>query len=408
MVRKTLSVVAVAAFTTVGLSACSSSSNKPKAAGATATPYTIGFFVAETGPLAVPVRHNVIELAIQEINKLGGANGHPIQYKSYDVGSTGDPGAAVTAAQKAISDNVNAIIGPGFTGQVKAVGPVIAASGIPMLHSAQNPSIDFTKLGPAGQNVYRTWARADLYAQAMADYVADTLKPKKVGVTNSTDENSAYSGKAIIQELAKKGVTNVVHREGPLVPTDMTETVLAFKGTDVTFQWGVPNMDALFQKQMHANGEDQPTFASQSGGSLFTLNLNTPDELKNVTFIASCDADVLPTKEAKDFVAKYRAKYPDQSAKDTAGAAPTTYDQVFLFAQAANQAKSIAPAAVSAQLGKLSYTGVCGQYKADAEHNMAHFAQLVDETGGPLNKKLVKEFSNLTGVNVPVATTSTT
>jgi ABC-type branched-subunit amino acid transport system substrate-binding protein len=314
----------------------------------------------------------------------------------------------VTAAQKVVSDHVNAIIGPGFTGQVKAAAPVVGPSGIPMLHSAQNPSIDFSKLGPAGQNVYRTWARADLYAQAEADYVADVLKPKKVGVTNSTDENSAFVGKAFIQELTKKGVTNIVHREGPPVPTDMTETVLAFKGTDVTAQWGVPQMDALFQKQMHANGEDQPTVCSQACSSLFALNLNTPDELKNVIFIASCDSDTLPTKEAKDFISKYWAKYPDQAAKDTAGAAPTTYDDVFLFAAAANQAKSIAPAAISAQLGKLSYTGVCGQYKADSEHNMAHFAQLVDETGGPLNKKLVKEFSNLPGVIVPVATTSTT
>jgi branched-chain amino acid transport system substrate-binding protein len=402
MVRKALSLAAIGAFVMVGLSACSSSSSKPKAVSATATPFVIGFMDAETGSGVLPIRHNAIELAIQEVNKQGGVYGHPGQYKTYDLGSTGDPGAAVTAAQKAVSDHVDAIIGPGFTGQVKAAAPVVGPSGIPMLHGAQNPSIDFSKLGPPGQNVYRTWARADLYAPAEADYVADVLKPKKVGVTNSTDENSAFVGRAFIHELARKGVTNVVHREGPLIPTDMTETVLAFKGTDVTAQWGVPQMDNLFQKQMHANGEDQPTFCGQTCAYL------PPDELKNVILIAGCDSDVLPTKEAKDLVANYRAKYPDQAAKDTVGASPTTYDDVFLFATAANQAKSIAPAAVSAQLGKLSYSGVCGQYKADAEHNMAHFAQLVDATGGPLNKKLVKDFSNLTGVVMPVATTSTT
>jgi branched-chain amino acid transport system substrate-binding protein len=390
----------------MGLYACGSSSSKPKL-NAAATPFVIGYIGAETGALAVPIRHNSLELALQEVNKLGGADGHPITYKAYDDGSTGDPGAAVTAVQKAISDHVNAIIGPGFTAQVKAVAPVLGPTGIPMLHSAQNPSIDFGKLGANGATTFRTWARADIYAQAIADYVAQVLKPKKVGVTNSTDENSAFDGRAIVQELGKQGVTNVVHREGPPVPTDMTETVLAFKGTDVTVQWGLPQMDALFQKQMHANGEDQPSIASQSGGSLFSLNLNTADELKNLTFISSCDSDVLPTPQAKDYVTKYRAKYPDQSAKDTAGSQPTVYDEVFLFATAANQAKSVAPAAVTAQLGKLTYTGVCGQYKSDSEHNMAHSAQLVDETGGPLSKKLVKEFSNLSGLNVPVAATTT-
>jgi len=38
---------------------------------------------------------------------------------------------------------------------------------------------------------------------------------------------------------------------------------------------------------------------------------------------------------------------------------------------------------------------------------MARSAQLVDETGGPLDKKLIRECSNPTGVNVPATTTST-
>ena len=36
----------------------------------------------------------------------------------------------------------------------------------------------------------------------------------------------------------------------------------------------------------------------------------------------------------------------------------------------------------------------------DSEHNMAHFTQLIDATGGPTAKKLIKNFGGLTGVEV--------
>jgi len=283
---------------------------------------------------------------------------------------------------------------------VKAAAPIIGPTGLPTLHFAQNPSIDFSKLGAAtGTNLFRTGGRADIFAQAMGDYVAST-KPKSVGMPIGTDENSAFVGKAIKQTLIKAGVTNIVERDVSPTSTDLTEAVLALKPTDVTLQWGFPQMDALFQKQALQNGLTQPTFCSQSCGSLFTQNLNSPAELKNIQFLSSCDSDVLTSKEAKAFVTEYRAKFPDQATKDTAGSQPSNYDAFFIIKAAAEKAKSIDPKAIVGQLNKIDYTGVCGQYKTDSEHNMAHFTQLVDATGGPTAKKLIKNFGGLTGVEV--------
>src|SRR3954454_15011620 len=206
-VRKTLYVMM--AVCTVAVFACGSS--KPKnVAGSSATPYVIGFLGAETGPNASPIRHNAIDLAVKDINAQGGINGHPVKYQAYDAGVGTDPNQAVTAVQKAISDKVNILVGMGATAQVKATAPIIAASGIPALHFAQNPSIDFSKLGPAqGANLFRTGGRADIFAQAMGDYIAST-KPASVGMLIGTDENSAFVGKAIKQTLTKAGITNIV------------------------------------------------------------------------------------------------------------------------------------------------------------------------------------------------------
>jgi branched-chain amino acid transport system substrate-binding protein len=388
----------VVAVCTIGLFACGSS--KKKAADASASPYVIGFMSAETGVNASPIRHNAIELAVEDINKAGGINGHPVKYTAYDAGVGTDPNQTVTAVQKAISDKVNAIVGMGATAQVKAVAPLLGPTGIPTLHFAQNPSIDFSKLGPAqGANLFRTGGRADIFAQAMGEYIAST-KPASVGMLVGTDENSAFVGKAIKQTLTKAGITNIVERDVSPTATDLTEAVLALKPTAVTLQWGFPQMDALFQKQALQNGLTQQTYCSQSCGSLFTQNLNSPAELKNIQFLSSCDSDVLTTKEAKNYVTEYRAKYPDQKDKDTAGSQPTIYDDMFILKTAADKAKSIDNKAIVDQLNKMDYTGVCGQYKTDNEHNMAHFTQLIDATGGPTAKKLIKNFGGLTGVDV--------
>jgi ABC-type branched-subunit amino acid transport system substrate-binding protein len=355
---------------------------------------------AETGPNASPLRHNAIELAIDEANKNGGADGHPIKYQAYDAGIGTDPTQTVTAVQKAISDHVDAIMGIGATAALKAVAPIVAQAGIPMIHTAQNPTLDLSKLGAQGNGIFRAWPRSDLDAEVMADYISDVVKPTKLGLLNTTDETSAFVGKAIVAALNKKGFTNIVHREVSPTATDLTEAIVAFKGTDVTVQWGFPAVDVLFQKQMTANGENQPTVCSPSCATMFTQNLNSPNELTNITYLSHCDPDVLTTKEARDFVTSYRAKFPDQAQKDTASAQPSTYDEVLILAKAATDAKSIDAKAVIAQLGKMTYTGVCGPYKTDNEHNMVHSAQLVDERGGPLQKKLVKSFGGLSGVDV--------
>src|SRR3954471_9920927 len=273
MNRKTLLVLLAVA--TVGMVACGSS--KKKAADANASPFVIAFYGAETGPNASPIRHNSIDLAVEEINKQGGILGHPVKYVAYDAGIGTDPNQAVTAAQKAVSDKPNAMYGMGATAQVKAAAPIVGPSGIPWLHTAQNPSVDLSKLGPAqGSNVYRAGGRADIFAQAMGDYVAQTVKPKTVGMLVGTDENSAFVGKAIQQTLVKNGITNITKRDVSPTSTDLTEAVLALKPTEVTIQWGFPQMDALFQKQATQNGLTQPTYCSQACSSLFTQNLNTP------------------------------------------------------------------------------------------------------------------------------------
>src|SRR5947207_518571 len=185
-VRKTLYVMM--AVCTVAVFACGSSKKKD-VSSSTDSPYVIGYLGAETGPNASPIRHNAIDLAVKDINAQGGIDGHPVKYQAYDAGVGTDPNQAVTAVQKAISDKVNIMIGMGATAQVKATAPIIAPSGIPLLHFAQNPSIDFSKLGAQGANIFRTGGRADIFAQAMGDYVAQTVKPKSVGMLVGTDEN---------------------------------------------------------------------------------------------------------------------------------------------------------------------------------------------------------------------------
>jgi branched-chain amino acid transport system substrate-binding protein len=103
-------------------------------------PYKVGHIAPTSGPTAfagVPER-KATEWLIDQINKAGGINGHPMEYLFYDEG--GDVSKGILAVRKLIEhDKVLTFIGPWDTS--------IAFAAIPMIEKANIPAI------PAGTGV---------------------------------------------------------------------------------------------------------------------------------------------------------------------------------------------------------------------------------------------------------------
>ncbi len=156
-----------------------------------------------------------IDLAVEEINRSGGANGKPIELVYEDTG--GEPKRAILAYQKLVATNrVDAIIGPLFQVEVAAISPLVAKDQIPVV----TPSYAPIQNRPTPYNPLMVWMDPTIEAGRMAEYVlAEGVKSASViGTTDSWEQevseefarkSASLGGKIPYKELVQFDATDV-------------------------------------------------------------------------------------------------------------------------------------------------------------------------------------------------------
>jgi len=133
--------------------------------GATPTPaatsYKVGALFASSGFNSTlgQTQKPTVEMLVDQINKAGGINGHPLEVIIYDTKS--DTATATTLANKLIEQGVVAIIGPTSTGESMAVKTIAAQANVALVSCAAGSVI----VEPVGNN---TWT----FTTPQLDYVA--------------------------------------------------------------------------------------------------------------------------------------------------------------------------------------------------------------------------------------------
>ena len=112
-----------------------------RAGDAASEPYSIGAVVCESGPASTLGRPEAdsIQLAVDEINKAGGVNGHPLQVTIIDDETS--PANAVNATRRLLDQHVLAIIGTSITQGSLAMVPVAQAAKVPVISLASSASV---------------------------------------------------------------------------------------------------------------------------------------------------------------------------------------------------------------------------------------------------------------------------
>lgn len=181
-IRMTAAVAGLAVVAATGPALTASAATK-KAASVSCTGLKIGFFGALTGDaanLGINIQ-NGVKLALDQWNK---ANAKcKVALVSYD--SQGSPDKAPALAQQAVSDKgVIGIVGPAFSGESKAAGPIFSQAGLPTITpSATNPGLS----GNGWKTFHRALASDAKQGPAIATLVKG-LKPTKVGVIDDQSE----------------------------------------------------------------------------------------------------------------------------------------------------------------------------------------------------------------------------
>lgn len=200
------------------------------AAKPTGKPYQLGIVVSMTGPAnALGIEEmDSYKLAVDLVNKAGGINGRPIEFKRYDDES--DPKKAVTLVQRLISeDNVIGIIGGLSSSATLAVKPVVEEEHVALLSA--HVAVATTEDDP--KYLFRSAPSDAMTAEKMLEYI-DEQGFKKIAIIH--DSNAYGSG---ARDLVKKimgekysGIELVGTEQYGNADTDMRTQLTSLRGTE--------------------------------------------------------------------------------------------------------------------------------------------------------------------------------
>ncbi len=244
---------------------------------------TIAMAGALTGPNAA-LGINILNGAKVAVDKHNKANADcQVQLKEFDT--EGDPQKATQVAPQIVGDaNVIALLGPAFSGETKATGPIFFQAGLLSLTaSATNP--DLTTNG--WTNFYRGLANDAVQGPAVANYMVNTLGYKKVCLVEDNTDYGAGLAEEINKGLGDAADSNCAAK----VKTgdkDFSATVQLVKGEepDAVFYAGYYSEAAPFVQQLRdggvtapfvsADGTNDPQFVEQAGQSSKDAILSCP------------------------------------------------------------------------------------------------------------------------------------
>jgi branched-chain amino acid transport system substrate-binding protein len=366
-----LTLVAAAVF---GVYGCSKEEPKQAAAPKTtaaapaATPAapaeeTITVKIGHAGPLTGGIAHlgkddeNGVHLAVDEATakkiKLGGK---VVKFEMMSEDDQADPKLGPTIAQKFVDAKVAGVVGHLNSGVSIPASAVYNQAGLPMISgSATNP-----KLTEQGfKTIFRTVARDDQQGPAIAAYIANELKLKKVAIA---DDATAY-GEGLANEVEKTlkaaGVQIVTREKTNDKATDFKAILTKIKGRnpDAVFYGGMDATGGPMLKQARELGI-KATFAYGDGACTSEMNKLAGDKAAEGMI---CSQAGIPTQmSSKTFVDAFNAKFGEIKQY-----APYFYDSTNVLIAAMQKADSADPAKYLPELHNTSYDGATGHIEFD-------------------------------------------
>jgi branched-chain amino acid transport system substrate-binding protein len=354
----------LAVIAALSLAACGQEAKPaPKAAAAPAEP-SVSVKIAHAGPLTGSIAHlgkddeNGVRLALDQANaRKIKIDGKLVTFEMKSEDDQADPKAGTTVAQKLVDEKVAAVIGHLNSGVSIPASEIYAKAGIPMISgSATNPALTERGL----KNVFRTVGRDDQQGPAIAAFVANELKARKVALI---DDKTAY-GEGLANEVEKtlKGAkVNIVGRERTTdKETDFKAilTKVKAKNPDVIFYGGMDATGGPLIKQARELGI-KAAFAFGDGACTNEMGKLAGAAAEGLV----CSQAGLPSEAAsKEFLDAFKARYGEVKQY-----APYFYDGTLAIIEAMKKANSVDPAKFSPEIFNVSFAGATGKVEFDAK-----------------------------------------
>jgi branched-chain amino acid transport system substrate-binding protein len=358
--------------------------------------------IGHAGPLTGGIAHlgkddeNGVHLAVDEATakkiKIGGKT---VKFEMMSEDDQADPKMGPTIAQKFVDAKVAGVVGHLNSGVTIPASAVYNQAGLPVISgSATNP-----KLTEQGfKVVFRTVGRDDQQGPAVAAYVANELKAKKVAIA---DDATAY-GEGLANEVEKTlkaaGVQVVTREKTNDKATDFKAILTKMKGK---------NPDVIFYGGMDATGGPMIKQARELGiKSVFAFGDGAcTSEMSKLGGAAAegliCSQAGIPTQMAsKGFQDGFKAKYGEVKQY-----APFFYDAANILIAAMQKADSTDPAKYLPELAKISYDGATGHIEFDSKGDRKDAEMTIFQLkGGNVVPVAIIKAGKTTKLDAPAAT----
>ncbi len=259
----------------------------------------IGFFGALTGDSANLGQNikNGVQLAIDEHN----ATKPTCTVKLAEFDSQADPAQAPALAKKAIdTKDLVGLVGPAFSGESKAAGPLLDEAGLPWITTATNPA-----LADNGWKTFRRILGNDAtQGPAAADYIQNELGSSKVFIVDDASEYGKGLADIVKAELGAKvvGSDRIQVKQIEFTPT---ATKIRSSGADVVYFGGYYAEAGLLVKEIRGLGLDVK-FVTGDGAKDDGFVVAAGDKAAEGAVI-TCPC--LPAEQAPDFAKNYQKAF---------------------------------------------------------------------------------------------------
>lgn len=342
-------------------------------------PLVLGSVFALTGPQSQAPYVNGVRFAVEEINAAGGINGQKIELKEYDDALNAQKSAS--AAQLAVSEGVDIVIGGPTAIQTNAAAPIYQRAGVVHLNMASSTAVAKDE-SFGGDRTFRVVTPMPEQIHAAAEYLIKEVKVKKVGLLGLNTDFGQNALPLYAEKFQAAGVEVIDSKLYPQDAKDLTNELLAMRGADAIVDWGFPNQFALATKTAYQNGMgDIPHLGPSAVGIVNTLGLVPVENRDSLIGMSSCDPAADTRPHVQEWAKRFQARF--DAVADASAA--SGYDAVQLAKAAVEAAGSLDRAKIAEALTTLtlSQNTMCAStYKSDDRHELMHEAVVISYAKG--------------------------
>ena len=321
-------------------------------------PIRIASVFAKTGPGAEENSPNyrVVALAAKKLNAQGGLLGRPVEVVEFDTAST--VLGARQAALDAVEAGVVAVVGPSWSSQAMAMGPVFQNAGIPMI----GPTTTAAEVTGIGDFIFRACYTDALQAKALARFAFDDLQARRaVVVTIAGDVYSEGLSGAFSQGFAALGGSVAAQSRYLQNAMNFEEQVriIGEMSPDLVFVAGYTRDSGLLLKQARGAGLKMPFL----GGDGWTALEHYPylDPAKGENYYVSHWHHDFDSEASRVFVNLLIDEFGPRALTMIDAGNANAYDAFGLIVDAIRRAGSADPAAIRDALAATEkYPGATG------------------------------------------------